>query len=312
MDGAMTPADTTTTHRYRTIDVPVSGGDLRVGVWDPQPPAEDAPDVLLIHGVTASHLAWPFVVDRLPGVRAVAPDLRGRGASNSLTGPAGMRAHADDLAAALDALGIERTVVVGHSMGGFVAVVFAHLHPERVSRLVLVDGGLPLDVPEGVDTDALVAGILGPTAARLSMRFADAGEYLDFWRAHPAFRSDWSRELEAYLSYDLVDDGEGAFRPATSYETTADDTVDMNTGPALSDALAGLRHPTRMITVRRGLQDEEPGLYAPAHLERVLVAHPGVRHERVEGVNHYTIVMSPSGADTVARVALEELAAARP
>ena len=67
----------------------------------------------------------------------------------------------------------------------------------HVSRLVLVDGGLPLDVPVGVDTDALVAGILGPTAARLSMRFADAGEYLDFWRAHPAFGSDWTPELES-------------------------------------------------------------------------------------------------------------------
>lgn len=304
----MTSADTTT-HRYRTADVPVSGGDLRVGVWDPEPEVDGAPDVLLIHGVTASHRAWPFVVERLPGVRAIAPDLRGRGASNGLTGAAGMRAHADDLAATLDALGVERTVVVGHSMGGFVAVVFAHLHPERVSRLVLVDGGLPLDVPAGVDTDALVAGILGPTAARLSMRFADAGEYLDFWRAHPAFQGDWTPELEAYLAYDLVDDGAGAFRPATSYQTTADDTVDMNTGTALGEALAGLRHPTRMITVGRGLQNEEPGLYPPAHLERVLAANPSVRHERVAGFNHYTIVMSPDGADAVARVVREELGA---
>lgn len=305
----MTSANTVTGHRYRTLEVPVAGGDLRVGVWDPEPAAPDAPDVLLIHGVTASHLAWPFVVDRLPGVRAIAPDLRGRGASNALTGAAGMRAHADDLAAALDALGIERLTVVGHSMGAFVALVFAHLYPDRVSRVVLVDGGLPLDVPTGVDTDALVAGILGPTAARLSMRFADEGEYLDFWRAHPAFQSDWSPELEAYLAYDLVPDGEGAFRPATSYRTTAEDTVDMNTGTALSDALGGLRHPTRMITVPRGLRNEEPGLYAAAHLERVLAANPGVRHERVDGFNHYTIVMSPGGAEAVTAVVREELAA---
>lgn len=318
MDGKVTPAETgagtraetRTGHRYRTVDVPVAGGDLRVGVWDPEPMAADAADVLLIHGVTASHLAWPFVVDRLPGVRAIAPDLRGRGASNDLTGPAGMLAHADDLAAALDALGIAKIVVVGHSMGAFVAAVFAHRHPERVSRLVLIDGGLPLDVPAGLDTDALVAGILGPTAARLSMRFADPGEYFDFWRQHPAFQEDWTPELERYLAYDLVDDGDGALRPATSYKTTADDTRDMNTGTALSDALAGLRHPTRMITVPRGLQNEPPGLYAPAHLARMLEQNPGVRHERVEGFNHYTIVMSPAGADAVAVVVREEIGAA--
>ena len=225
MDGTMTSTQTRIGHTYRTLDVPVAGGDLRVAVWDPDPAAAAAPDVLLIHGVTSSHLAWPFVVDRLPGVRAVAPDLRGRGASNEVSGPAGMRAHADDLAAALDALGIARTVVVGHSMGAFVAVVFAHVYPERVSRLVLVDGGLPLDVPAGLDTDALVAGILGPTAARLSMRFADVGEYLEFWRGHPAFRADWTPELEDYLAYDLVDDGAGSLRPATSYATTADDSA---------------------------------------------------------------------------------------
>ncbi|WP_343234339.1 alpha/beta hydrolase [Microbacterium salsuginis] len=288
----------------------MSGGALRVGIWDPDPAVADAPDVLLIHGVTSSHLAWPFVVDGLPGVRAIAPDLRGRGASNTLEGPAGMSAHAADLAAALDALGIERAVVVGHSMGAFVAVVLAHRYPERVSRLVLVDGGLPLDVPAGLSTDELVAGILGPTAARLSMRFADPGEYIEFWRRHPAFRADWTPELEQYLAYDLVDDGHGALRPATSYDTTADDTRDMNTGGALPAALAGLQHPVRMVTAPRGLQDEPPGLYAPEHLARVLAAHPEIAHERLEGLNHYTIVMSPAGADIVAAVVREELARA--
>ncbi len=295
-------------HTYRTIDVPVSGGDLRVGVWDPV--GERDASVLLIHGVTSSHLAWPYIVDRLPGVRAIAPDLRGRGASNSLEGPAGLRAHADDLEAVLDALGLERVVVVGHSMGAFVSVVFAHLHPERVSRLVLVDGGLPLDVPQGLDPDTMVSTILGPTAARLSMRFADTESYLDFWREHPAFRDAWTPELVAYLAYDLVDDGEGALRPATSYATTLEDSIDQNTGSTLPDALAGLRHPVRFLTAPRGLRDEEPGLYAPAHLERVLAQY-AVEHERIDRVNHYTIVMSDPGADAVADVVRGELAEAR-
>jgi len=243
-------------------------------------------------------------------VRAIAPDLRGRGRSNGIQGPAGMAAHAADLAAILDAVGVERAVVVGHSMGAFVSVVFAHLHPDRVSRLVLVDGGLPLDVPEGLTTDQLVAGILGPTAARLSMRFEDPGEYLDFWRRHPAFRGNWTPQLEDYLVYDLVDDGAGALRPATTYATTADDTVDMNTGTALPAALSGLQHPTRLLTAPRGLQDDPPGLYAPDHLERLLATYSAVVHQRVDGFNHYTIVMSPAGADAVADVVREELAAA--
>ncbi|WP_396668162.1 alpha/beta hydrolase [Microbacterium sp. R86528] len=300
------------THHYRTLDIEVDGGKLRVAVWEPlnSTQLEGDPhvsDVVLIHGVTASHLAWPFVVDLLPGVRVIAPDLRGRGASNSLVGAAGMKAHASDLEATLDALHIDQALVVGHSMGGFVAVTFAHLHPDRVSRLVLVDGGLPLDVPVGMDTDEMVASILGPTAARLSMRFATTAEYFDFWRRHPAFTDAWTPELEAYLEYDLVADGSGSLRPATSYETTADDTVDMNAGNALSDAITQLAHPTRLLTVELGLQNEPPGLYAPEHLARVLQNLPAVQHERLKEFNHYTIVMSPGGAARVAAVVQQEL-----
>ncbi|WP_345802943.1 alpha/beta hydrolase [Microbacterium sp. AZCO] len=296
-----------TGHTYRTLDVPVSGGSLRVGVWDPE--GDASADVLVVHGVTASHLAWPFVVERLPGVRVIAPDLRGRGRSNGLAGPAGMAAHAADLAAVLDALDIPRLVVVGHSMGAFVAVVFAHLHPERVARLVLVDGGLPLDVPAGLAPEELVSRILGPTAARLSMRFADAGEYRAFWREHPAFRADWTPELERYLEYDLVPDSD-AFRPATSYAVVVDDNTDMNTTTTVPDALAALRHPTVLLTAPRGLMDETPGLYAPEHLARLLAAHHEMRHERVDDRNHYTIVMSEQGADAVAAVVRREVESA--
>jgi lipase len=287
-----------------TVDVTVPGGDLRVAVWDGP---SGAPVVLLIHGITSSHLAWQFVADRLPALRLIAPDLRGRGASSSVAGAAGLAQHADDLVAVLDRLGVERTLVVGHSMGAFVAVVLADRHPDRVSRLVLVDGGLPLDVPAGMAPDEIVARVLGPTAARLSMRFDTPADYLDFWREHPAFHRDWTPELERYLEYDLVETGSGSLRPATRYGTVVDDNVDMTSGDALPTALAGLRHPARLLTVPRGLQNESPGLYAPDYLDERLAERPGIRHERIDGYNHYTIVMSPSGADVVAAAVREEV-----
>lgn len=294
------------TASYRTVDVPVRGGDLRVGIWGDDTP--DAPTVVAVHGVTASHLAWQLVADALPGVRIVAPDLRGRGRSNELTGPAGMAAHADDLAAMVAHLDIPAGLVVGHSMGGFVAVAFAHRHPHLLSRLLLVDGGLPLSTPPGLSGDQLVAAILGPTAERLSMRFPDLDAYLALWRAHPAFAADWTAELEAYLAYDLVPDG-ARLRPATSYRTTLEDTVDLNTGSTVTDALGALAHPTRLVTVPRGLRNEEPGLYAPDHLARLLGTYRAVRHERWEGLNHYTVVMSEPGAARVATAVREELSA---
>ena len=291
----------------RMLAVPVAGGELAVAVHEPA--GEPIGTVLLIHGITASHRAWDSVVPELDGMRIIAPDLRGRGRSRDVVGGAGFAAHADDLAAVLDARDVDRALVVGHSMGAFVAVVLAHRHPDRVSRLLLVDGGLPLAVPEGIGLDALIAAVLGPTAARLSMRFASTDDYLEFWRRHPAFPEPWRPGLEEYFAYDLVDDGEGMLRPATRYETAASDTADMTAGTALPAALAALTHPARLVTVPRGLQNEPPGLYAPEHLATVLAGLPGIAHERLDGFNHYTIVMSPAGAREVAeRVSAEQAA----
>lgn len=301
--------------RYRTVGVDVGGGEMRVGVWEPSAGTEGegpdaAPTVLLIHGVTASHLSWPFVAERLPHARVIAPDLRGRGRSNALAGSAGLDAHARDLVAVLDALGVQRCVVVGHSMGAFVALVLGDRHPERVSRVVLVDGGLPLDLPEGLSADEAIRLVLGPTADRLAMRFASVDAYLDFWRAHPAFRGDWTPELEAYLAYDLVGD-EPDLRPATSYATLEEDSIDQNTGTAILDALGNLRHPTILLTAERGLLDQLPALYAAERLPGLLAAYPGLEHLAIPDVNHYTIAMSPRGADAVADVVGAQLAALR-
>ena len=299
------------THKYRTVDVPVAGGLMRVGVWDPIEVAagEWVPDVLVVHGITASHLAWPFVVSQLPGRRVIAPDLRGRGSSSTLVGSAGMRAHAADLVAVLDALGAESVPVIGHSMGGFVAVVFAHFAPERGAQLVLVDGGLPLDAPADLAPEQLVQAILGPTAQRLSMTFESVSAYLDFWRAHPAIGPAWSSEVATYFAYDLVPT-EGGLRSATSLTTTTEDTIDMNTGSALPEALEALGRcdkPVVFVSVPRGLQNETPGLYAPEYLERALAKCPVVRHGPLPDLNHYTVVMGEVGAAALGEVLRAEL-----
>ncbi len=293
----------------RTLDVPVGGGTLRVGVWEADAP--DAPTALLVHGITASHRSWQWLAELLPGVRLIAPDLRGRGRSHpgTLAGrPSGMAGHADDMVAVLDHLGVDRTLVVGHSMGAFVGVVLADRHPDRVARLLLVDGGLPLAVPAGLSTEEVIAYVLGPTAERLAMRFSSVEDYHAFWRRHPAFAADWSPELEDYLTYDLVGE-EPHLRPATSHDEMAADTVDLNSGSALTGALARLRHPALLLTAPRGLLDEAPGLYASGRLAQMLTGASMISAREVEDVNHYTITMGARGAAAVADAVRTELAA---
>lgn len=275
-------------------EVPVPGGSLHVGEWHPD---ADGLPWLLVHGVTASHLAWSWVAGEAADVRLIGPDLRGRGRSADVAGPFGLAAHADDLAAVLDAAGVERAVVVGHSMGAFVSAVFADRHPDRVERVVLVDGGLPLDLPAGMAPVEAVRHVLGPVAARLEMRFPDRAAYRDFWRAHPAFAGREDPLLDEYFGYDLVGD-EPALRPATTLATVEADSIDQNTGTDIARALDRMPRPTMLLAAERGLRAEVPPLYPD--LARVQRENPALRDvRRVDATDHYSIVMSTEGARAV-------------
>jgi pimeloyl-ACP methyl ester carboxylesterase len=98
--------------------------------------AGGTPRVVFLHAGIADHRAWTAVLERLaPTMDVIAYDRRGFGTSTCQP-----EAHDQvvDLAALLDAAGLERPVLVGNSMGGLVALDFALAHPERVSALVLV------------------------------------------------------------------------------------------------------------------------------------------------------------------------------
>ncbi|MFI2362609.1 alpha/beta fold hydrolase [Promicromonospora sp. NPDC019610] len=310
--------EATGSHTYTTHDVAVAGGTLRVGVWEPTTPGATGPGgaplpaVVLVHGITASHRAWPAVVSALPGRRVVAPDLRGRGRSNTLPGPYGMAAHADDVAAVIGALADGPAVVVGHSMGGFVSLVLTHRHPDLVARLVLVDGGLPIPLPPGVPDGAtpeeLVRALLGPAIERLTQTFPSAEAYREFWRAHPAF-AEWNPVVEQYVDYDLAEfpaaggDTGPVLRPATSSDAVAADSADSARGDALPAALAWAAEtslPVAFLRAPRGLLDQPGGMYPAdtvADWERRL---PRLTASEVVGVNHYTIIMAEPGVSAVA------------
>lgn len=292
--------------RYRTEDVDVRGGRLHLGVWEPESGAADAPTVVAVHGITSSHLAWPLLAAALPDVRIIAPDLRGRGRSNALPGPYGMPTHADDVAAAMDALGVGRAVLVGHSMGAFVSLVLADRHPERIRSLVLVDGGMPLLPPEGATPEELAQAVLGPAAARLRMEFPDREAYRQFFRDHPAFVDAWTDLTSAYVDYDL-DGEEPHLRPATAVEALHEDIRELVDGDSLLTALAHLRHDAAWLVAPRGLMNEVPPLYPEAAREHWLTQHPGLDLAEVPDVNHYTIVMNERGMSAVAPAVAQAL-----
>ncbi|ACG77685.1 hydrolase, alpha/beta fold family [Phenylobacterium zucineum HLK1] len=101
------------------------------------------PPILLLHGLSDSAPSMRPLMEALPPhVRAIAITQRGHGDSGKPAGPYATDAFVADAAAALDALGVRRTVVYGHSMGSLVAQRFAMRHPERTAGLVL-EGAFP-------------------------------------------------------------------------------------------------------------------------------------------------------------------------
>ncbi|MCW2983549.1 MAG: alpha/beta fold hydrolase [Conexibacter sp.] len=100
------------------------------------------PAVLLVHGITSSSRTWRAVMPALAEhYTVIAPDLLGHGRSAKPRGDYSLGAYASGLRDLLVALEIPRATVVGHSLGGGVAMQFAYQFPDRLERLALVDSG---------------------------------------------------------------------------------------------------------------------------------------------------------------------------
>jgi lipase len=282
---------------YSSFDVPVTGGSLHVGRWGVGDRV-----VMAAHGITGNHRSWQGVARALgPDVSLVAPDLRGRGSSTKLPGPFGMRAHADDLVAVLDHLGLEQAVLTGHSMGAYVATTAATVHPSRWSAVVLVDGGVALPLPYGVDPDDMLAGVLGPALARLEMTFADRASYHAFWRDHPALADSgaWTADTEAWLDHDLVGT-EPELRSSASLEAVRFDGRELLVDREVRHAFNDLRQPAVLLRAPRGLLNQVPPLL-PDELIDPLRARWPIRLEMlVDNTNHYSIILAHRGARIVA------------
>jgi pimeloyl-ACP methyl ester carboxylesterase len=104
--------------------------------------AGDGPAIVLIHGITSSSRTWRAVIDGLAQRHTVvAPDLLGHGSSGKPRGDYSLGAYASGIRDLLAVLDIPRCTVVGHSLGGGIAMQFAYQFPDRLERLVLVDSG---------------------------------------------------------------------------------------------------------------------------------------------------------------------------
>jgi pimeloyl-ACP methyl ester carboxylesterase len=260
---------------------------LAVTVWP-----GDGPTVLGLPGLGSSGHAWAPLAASLPDAHLVAPDLRGRGRSKGLTGEPGLAGHARDVAAVARELELRDLVVVGHSMGAYLAPLVARELGDRVARLVLVDGGIRPAFPF----------FMGPRMTRLSfgrqLRGADreyphVEAFAKKGRVGPmlASRPDLLPTVMEMLAAEL-DGPPGRLRPQLDVDRAVADAVDCLHGPEVVAALEELAVPTQVFLAENMKKDGQRPFISDKAVAPWLAKKPNLTVTRLPG-NHVTVLFAP-------------------
>jgi pimeloyl-ACP methyl ester carboxylesterase len=261
--------------------VPADGVSLAVHEWPGTGPA-----IVCIHGLTANHVCWRSMADILaPKHRLIGYDLRGRGDSDKPPTGYSLDQHGRDLLALLDHFGLKKAVLMGHSLGAHIALKFSVAHPQRVSKLVLVDGG--------IDVRAEIIDSLGPAINRLGVEFPSLDAFLGIMRSLPMFAGRWNDYLERYFRYDVETLPSGAVRSKASKGAIAEELANLQ-----RERLWVYHHqvkcPTLIFRAPDGLLTATDCLMTQAEAVAMSRAIPKAKLVLVPKTNHYTVLLGKS------------------
>jgi pimeloyl-ACP methyl ester carboxylesterase len=278
-----------------TLVPTATGQHLAVGEWP-----GTGPTVVFAPGLTSTHRAIAGVAAALDGaLRIVALDLRGRGNSTKPPeGSYGMAVHAADVLSVMDALGIDRAIFCGHSMGAYVATAMAVEAPERALGLVLVDGGVLLSWPEGVPrptADELLDTTLKASIGRLSTVYPSPEAYVDAQRRQAYFQDGWGPILEHYVRYDLGMVA-GGYQPKCALHAAREDWRDLLDNPLSQTRLDRVSVPVLAIAAELGLEPGGPQVLGELHVARLREILGEFDFVRVPGATHHTVTLAEPGA----------------
>jgi len=258
--------------------VPADGVSLAVHEWPGTGPA-----IVCIHGLTANHVCWLSMADILaPKYRLIGYDLRGRGDSDKPPTGYSLDQHGRDLGALLDHFGLKKAVLMGHSLGAHIALKFSVAHPERVSKLVLVDGG--------IDVRAEIIDSLGPAINRLGIEFPSLDAFLGIIRSLPMFTGRWNDYLERYFRYDVEALPSGAVRSKASKGAIAEELTNLQR-ERLWVYHNQVKCPTLIFRAPDGLLTQTDCLMTQAEAVAMSRAIPKAKLVVVPKTNHYTVLL---------------------
>lgn len=248
---------------------------------------EQGPPIIFVHGLSANAFCFQAFADDLAcDHRVFAYDLRGRGGSDKPENRYSIPIHAADLAELIDELGLDRPVVVGHSLGGFVALYFAAHYPEKLSKLVLIDAGAS---PPWKTIEEQPAW-LSTSINRLGTVVPSFEEYVQRLKAAPFLGPYWNRYIDLYFEHDVRRRNDGSVISKGYREGILEDNNRQLSENLPKGQWKNVTVPTLLIRAGQGLFSDNDQLLSEEYAAAIQQEIKNCRYVNFPALNHYTII----------------------
>ncbi|HKF35787.1 MAG TPA: alpha/beta hydrolase [Ktedonobacteraceae bacterium] len=252
---------------------------------------KQGPPIICVHGITANASCFQALAEILAvDHRVFAYDLRGRGDSDKPESGYSIPQHADDLAELIEELGLDRPVVVGHSLGGLIALHFATHYPQKLSKLVLIDAGTSLLWRTPAERPAWLTISLG----RLGTPVASFGEYIQRLKAAPFLGPYWNEYMDLYYTHDVRRHRDGSVAAKCYREAALEDLLYEEQYEAEHE-WANVGVPTLLLRAGQGLFSDKDQLLLEESAVALQHAIKNARYVNFPALNHYTIIFGIDG-----------------
>ena len=213
------------------------------------------PPLVLMPGLTANACSFDGLIKAglSPALRVLALDLRGRGLSQKPDSGYSMADHCADVLGLLDALEFSQVVLGGHSFGGLLSIYMAAHHPERVSKLVIIDaaGSMHPQVRE----------LIKPSVDRLGNVLPSWEAYLEAMKQMPFYQGWWDPTIESYYRADVEIRSDGTVKPRSRPEAIIE-AVEKALAEDWAQLVTAVRQPVLLLNA--------PGPFGPPGTPPVL------------------------------------------
>ncbi|HUL36800.1 MAG TPA: alpha/beta hydrolase [Thermodesulfobacteriota bacterium] len=267
----------------RMVKAKGDGIKIQLAIWGGK-----GKQILCVHGITANSRFWDCLASALsPQHRVIAMDLRGRGLSDKPPKGYSIHRHCKDILALMDDQGIKRPVLMGHSLGAFISLVFAARYPKKIDRLILVDGGGKLSETQ---MEKVFAGIK-PSLDRLGKIFPSLKTYLSQMKQAP-YLQPWNSYMETYFRYE-VENVKGGVRSRVHPKHIEEEARNLRKVDPRK-FYKRVKAPTLILRATKGMLAEDDLLLPKNVVERMVREISNTKRVDIEGANHYSILFQPN------------------